>query len=115
MYPYKRRLQNYQELVLLCNLQGLYVFSLYGTRTAIIDVLVNFVFVDFCAIIVHHFITYTQVGRMIGKSITSILSSVSHNLKTFYKGKKIEHEEIELSIPDVTYDYQEFQEPMIGL
>ena len=36
-FPYKRRTQNYQELILLCNLQGLYVFSLYDTNMIIVN------------------------------------------------------------------------------
>ena len=113
MYPYKRRVQNYQELVLLCNLQGLYVFSLYGTKTAIIDILVTLVFVHFCIILVHHFITYTQVGTVMGKKVTLMLNSVAQQLKIPYKGMKVEPEGLELNVPYVTYDYRVYQEPMI--
>ena len=115
MYPYKKIIQNYQELVLLCNLQGLYIFSLYGTKTTIIDILVTLVFVHFFIIIVHNFITYTQVGTVMGKKVTIMLNNTAHKLKTLYNGKKVEPEKTDLIIPDEVYDYQEYQDPLIGL
>ena len=92
--------------VLLCNLQGLYVFFLYGTKTTFTDVLVTLVFVYSRATVVHHFITYTQVGRMMGKNITSILRNAAHESKIFYNSRKVEPKEIELNIPMITGNFK---------
>ena len=105
MFPYKKRRQNYQEFIFLCNLQGLYAFFLFRTNTTII-ILVTLVFAHFFIILVHHLITYTQVGTVIGNKIKMTFSTLASNLNFV---KQADSNSILLeNVPNVTYNYNEF-------
>ena len=112
-FPYKRRIQNYQELVLLCNLQGLYVSSLFETNMIIVNTLVTLVFAHFFIILVHHFITYTQVGTVIGNQQASLLNTIACKLKGLRNRREVEPNNLGLNIPNRTYNYHEYQEPLV--
>ena len=65
LQPLKYRMQNYQEFIWLMNLQGLYVFSLYGqdtTNIIFVNILVVIAMVHFSFIVIYHVKTYTWIG-----------------------------------------------------
>ena len=62
--PFKRNCRNYQELILMLNLQGLYTILLYSTDNSltIVNVMIAMVAFQFMCIISYHIITYVCSG-----------------------------------------------------
>ena len=111
--PYKRRMQNYQELFLLCNLHGLYISALFGTNMIIANGLIILVFVQFCINIIYQIMTHTRVGSVIGNQQASLLNSLTCKIRTLYSHREVEPYNLGLNIPDKTYNYRDYQEPLV--
>jgi len=119
--PLKCKAQNVQEFLWLINLQGLYVFSLYGqgaTNIIFVNILVVIAMVQFSIIVVYHIITYTWIGHQIVSVCTSRCVAVTDVIRsrvTFSTNQMVPNN-IELNaIPDVIYNYREYREPLVGL
>ena len=114
--PYKKGTKNVGELVFYINLVGLYIFTLYGhddTMTAI-NIIITLSGVHFAIILIYHIMTYLCGGVM--KSRVQIFMIVMME----WINKRYEDEELELqiyssNIPDVTYNYREYRELLVGL
>ena len=114
--PFKSRFKNYQEFIWLMNLQVLQVLS-FNMRY--VNILVTNVMIHFSIIIVYHVITYTRIGKVTSSYIISWSLSVYTLLSKLIKSCKSENIPIvrdrEMNeIPDVTYNYHEYQESLIA-
>ena len=117
--PFKRRFKNYQEFIWLMNLQVLHVLSFNVTNMMYVNILVTIAMVHFSIIIVYHVITYTRIGKVTNSCIISWCSHVYTVLSKLIKSCKSENIPIargrEMNeIPDVTYNYREYREPLIA-
>ena len=117
LHPFKNKIQNYQEFVWLMNLQVLHVLSFNITNMMYVNILVTIAMLHFSIIIVYHVMTYTWIGKVTSAHIMSECLKIYMFLNKMIKSQDvptaIDREMNE--IPDVTYNYHEYQEPLVGL
>ena len=113
LYPFKNRTQNIQELFILLNLHALFVVSLYTTSNAtVVEVLILIALIQFI------FSVLKNVKNQWFKKVSKVPFTAFAKVKTYcscFKHPKAKQgsAQIEL-IPEVTYNYKEFREPLIG-
>ena len=117
MRPFKSRVKNYQELIFIFNLQGLSIISLHSHNSIVINIIITMAAVHFIFIITYHVITYMFGGVIRNK----ILSSVDTFKKWITRlHNKSQPQQFQLqgftcdNIPEVTINYREYREPLIG-
>ena len=116
--PFKNKYKNYQELLLILNLQGLYAISQYSqdTNMTAVNILIGIAAVQFIIIVGYYMITYPYDG------------AVSYNLRLniniltrwINRSFKKSHQRFQLQdttrdkIPEVAFNYHEFLEPLVA-
>ena len=117
LHPFKGNSKNYQELIFIMNLQGLYATSLYSqdaNNTVIVNMMIAMAAVHFIFIITYHIITYVHGGVIRNK----IQSSVTEWITSLYNKSQPQQfqlqDNIRNSIPEVTFNYSEYREPLLG-
>jgi len=121
LQPFKSQLHNIQELFILLNLSLVYVITSHNyynnvnntaTQYVILAVITYFIF----------FIIYTCITTLCGRAMQQINDTFSYYIKGFKLWKKRKIVSFEMSskimsseIPDVTFNYEEFQEPLVGV
>ena len=121
MQPLKIKHKNYQEMLLLFNLQGLYVSLLYSqgiANSTAVNVAITVAAVYFCFIIVYHMITYVYGGVIRNKiqlSINTLTRWITRlNNKTHTQHFQLQ-DNIRDNIPEVSFNYREYREPLVGV
>lgn len=114
IHPFKSRFKNIQESLILFNLLTLYSILTIkhdSNKTAIyiMKSLINIVLLYFIIFIAHRCVMVTCGNGIIQKCKTMINSLKKAKVHTLPVPR------INIQIPDVTYNYQEFQEPLIEL
>ena len=119
--PFKSKFKNYQEFIWLTNLQVLQVlsFNITNIMTMYVNILVTIAMVHFSIIIVYHVMIYTWIGKVTSGCIISYCTNVYTLLSKLIKSRKSENiprvRDREMNeIPDVTYNYREYREPLIA-
>ena len=114
-YPYKNKLVNIQELLLLLNLTIMYAVSYQYSKSVfciVTNVMISLAFIQFCTIVLYHFLTYTcHYNVMIA------LQTLKHKLmmKLCHKNHMKDNSDVELlNIPDCTYNYTEYQDGLVS-
>jgi len=116
--PFKVKYKNYQELVYMVNLQWTFLVLLYNQdNKKLVNVLISFAGVHFICIVIYHFTTYMFSGVIRDKTelgVSTLLKLVNKLLKRNFQqiDKTTFHMD---NIPEVTYKYCEYQEPLVGL
>ena len=117
LHPFKRNSKNYQELIFIMNLQGLYATSLYsqdGNNIVIVNIMITMAAVHFIFIITYHIITYVCGGMIRNK----IQSSVTEWITSLYNKSQPQQfqlqDNIRNNIPEVVFNYREYREPLLG-
>jgi len=118
LFPFKKRTKNIQELLILLNLHALFVSTTYNASNFLsVRILTLLVLQKFVIIIFRHAINQwlsnvsTDPVKSLGKNMKPFLGK---HFKYFKQPQKMyDRKHIEL-IPNVTYNYKEFQEPLIG-
>ena len=117
--PFKNKYKNYQELLLIFNLHGLYGISQYDdTNTTVVNVMITISAVQFMFIFTYHLITY-GCGGSIRKRIQFCTRSLTQWIGTRLQ-KRPQCQNFQLqdnirdNIPEVAFNYREFREPLIG-
>ena len=117
--PFKMKCKNYQELVLLLNLQALYAISLSyqdGNNLTIITIMISMATIQFTFIITHHMITYV-CGGVIRNKIQLSINTFTGWITRLHKKSQPQHFQLESNIreniPEVAYKYLEFREPLL--
>ena len=115
--PLKVKYKNYQELILVFNLQALYTILLYsqGTKNlTIVNLLFGMVIIQFTFISLYHIIIY-MFGRT---TINKIQLRFNAFIKWFIRlQKKSQPQQFRLQdnirdkIPEVAFNYHEYREP----
>ena len=122
--PFKSKFYNIQECVTILNLLAVHVVLLYkknlvGLKIAKILITVGMIY--FILAIVYHCCMY-RCNNKIQKSIKWLLCKINEvkGIKWLchkfckLKASQEDHNS-EMEIPDVTYNYKEFQEPLVAL
>ena len=117
--PYKNKTRNYHELAYMLSLHGLYTITLYlqdTTSTMAVNVLVAMAILHFSTIIMYHISIYMCDGvirRKLNKSVVTLIR--------WMKQSSVKHQKFQLEdktrnrIPEVAFNYCEFQEPLVGV
>ena len=121
LQAFKSKYKNFQESLVLLNLLTLHVTTLYPgnvnsfyklliIRTLIITVLVYFILLIFCHC--GMFLCGDVVKRRANeiKRVLIKMTSVKQGCS-----KSLQVEELRSKIPDITFDYTEFQEPLVAM
>ena len=119
-YPFKNAIKNYQELVLVLNLQVMYTISLYGRESVtsiILSVMIAVAAVHFMFIVLYHIITYVHGGVIRQKMMLNI-NKLTRCLNSLSGRQQVQQFELENltrdRIPEVIHHYDQFQEPLVG-
>jgi len=124
--PFKNSIKNYQEIFMVVNLVGLYTFTLSfaqnnDVNTTAISVLIIMAVVQFTSVVFYHIFTYT-CSEVIQAKLILILhipyDVLAGWISRLYTKLQPHNQQLELqhcNIPEVTYNYHEYQEPLIGL
>ena len=110
--PNKNKLINFQELLLLINLTIMHAVSYYSNDNVfgiVINLMISLAFIQFCLIVIYHFLTYTCHCN-----IETTLHTVKEKLT---KHRSREHHSINialLNIPKPTYNYNEYQDGLVS-
>ena len=118
LWPFKSRYKNFQELLTLFNLLGLYVTALCSdnenntyiiliTRLLIITALAYFIGLMFCHCVM------LKCGDIIKQQVIKIKGLLTRKKQT--ASRSIYMDELHSEIPDITFTYKEFQEPLVAL
>ena len=123
--PFKNKLKNYQEMLFIINLQGLYTIALSfaqddNVKRISVNVLIMMAAVQFVLIVAYHMFAYAS-NRAIKKSVVLVIHRVkgalAHWITRFHNKPQIHDQQFKLhhcDIPEVTHNYQEYREPLIS-
>ena len=115
IHPYKNKLVDIQEILLLINLTILYAVSYQCSESlfaVISNVMISLACIQFCIIVLYHFFTYTCHCNVV-----VMLQAIKRStIKCLYKNTEQQSlSNIELlNIPDCTYSYTEYQDGLIS-
>ena len=101
--PYKSKAKNYQELVLILNLHGLYVISLHNYIPTLINILIIMAAVQLTFIIMYHISTY-MFGGLIKSRIQLSIKTIKERINRFCN--KLQY--------TLLHAYHEYREPLVG-
>ena len=123
--PFKSKFKNYQELFLYLNQVILYTFALSSSQSDIrmtaVNAMVCFAAIHFGVIVMHHIFTYVlnsaikdKLSLGINKYTDLILQIWNRLLAKIHNQQfELQNNTAHLNIPNVTYNYQEYQEPLL--
>ena len=114
IHPHNNKLVNIQELLLLINLTIMYAVSYQSNESVfsiVTNVMISLAFIQFCIIVLYHFLTYTCHYDIVNK-----LQSGKQMIKYITKKNKcqnLNYHEL-LDIPKRTYNYTEYQDGLVS-
>ena len=110
MHPFKYAFYNYQELLLLFNLQILYIFVQHTSSMTAVNTVVAMAAVHFTLIVVYHFITYMCGGVIMNKMQQGVKTVLGWMVT-----KSPTYQRFELAnVPEVSFNYREYREPLVA-
>jgi len=109
LHPFKSKYHNYQEQLILLNLQALHIFANQSSHMTIVHAVNTFAVVHFAIIVIYHIITY-MCGGVIRYKIQQSLSSIKGCITNRSTVQRFEL----CNIPEVAFNYREYQEPLVG-
>jgi len=110
LHPFKYTFHNYQELLLLFNLQILYIFVQHTYSMIAVNTVIVMAAVHFTLIVVYHVITYMCGGVIINKMQQGVKTVVGWMVT-----KSPTYQRFELAnVPEVSFNYREYQEPLVA-
>ena len=118
--PFSNKIKNYQELILIFNLHGLFAILLYTqdvTNMIVVNIMISLSAVQFSCIFAYHIITY-GCGGVINNMICLCVSTVKQCTTKLYI--RLQHQQFQLqdftrnNISEVTFNYSQLREPLVG-
>ena len=117
--PFKKKYKNYQELLLILNLQGLFAILQYTQviNITVVNIIIAMAAVQFIFMITYHIITYVCGGVIRSKIQLSINTNTGWITRLHHRSQ---HQQFQLkgnirdNIPEVAYNYREYREPLVG-
>ena len=107
-HPFKNKFHNYHELLLLLNLQLLYIAVHHKFSVTIINTVIAMAAVHFTLIVVYHIITY-MCGGVIRNKIQQGVNTVMGWIR---KRSTVQRFQL-TNIPEVAFNYREYREPLL--
>ena len=122
--PFKSKVKNYQELLLMFNLHGLYTITQYikdDANQTVVNVMITISAVQFLFILTYHVITYGCGGVFRNKvhfclnSLTQFINRLQNRCQRQLQYQRFQLQDITRdNIPEITFNYREFREPILG-
>ena len=113
--PYKDSLKNLHEMILLFNLNVQYVLMLSGDNFTAVNVMIALAAIQFIFIMIYHVFNYTLSGGLKSKIQQYISTLVNRSARKFGNNSFQLHDlSYRNQIPEITYNYSEYQEPLVG-
>ena len=119
LQPYKNII-NFQEVLLLCNYIILSVLLLSNEgeflNIVVLNVMIGLSFLQFMLLIVYHIYAFVFIHHCI--KVQDNIKTVWTKIRTLCWNRRQNdrnNEITELQIPEVSFNYSEFQEPLLGL
>jgi len=113
--PFKNNIKNYHEIVVIVNLQVLYIFTLSGLGATAVNVMIAIAALHFIFIVTTNITTY-RCGGVVRNKFHYYTSAMKNWFNRLYKKPSIAFERAMLcKIPEVTFNYHEYQEPLLGI
>ena len=116
IYPHKNKLVNIQELLLLLNLTIMYAVSYQCSESIfsiVTNVMISLAFIQFCMIVLYHFLTYTCHWDFVIMFQTGKQKMLKYIRKSNISHENLYQHEL-LDIPECTYNYTEYQDGLIS-
>ena len=119
--PLKSKIQNYQEILLMIYLHGLFVISLNSqddTDMIITNIIIFLAAVQFCFIIIYHLIIYACGVQILSNKLTAGTNTFTKLITRLCNTPQ--HQKFQLqdftgdNVPEVAFNYCEYREPLIG-
>ena len=112
VHPFNSSIKNYQEILYFTNLQILYGLTLSAYHsTTTVNVMITLAAAQFIIIIIYHTITYSFSGVIRIKIDHFITSWINKSNRPSNSNSQVHN----IEIPEITYNYREYREPLIGL
>ena len=113
--PYKNSLKNLHEMILLFNLNVQYVLMLSGDSFTAVNVMIALAAIQFIFIVIYHIFNYTLSVGLKSKMQQCISTLGNRSIKKFSNNLFQLHDfSYRDRIPEITYNYSEYQEPLVG-
>ena len=124
--PFKSMVRNYQESLYIINLLGLYAFTLSFSQNDIskasVNVLITMALAQLVLIISYHILKYAFKRELKERAMSMLHASynvLTNWITRFHNKPKVRRcdQQFHLhscTIPERTYNYHEYQEPLIG-
>ena len=107
---------NIQELLLLINLTIIYAVSYQCSESIfsiVTNVMISLAFIQFCMIVLYHFLTYTCHWDFVIMFQTGKQKMLKYIRKSNISHENLYQHEL-LDIPECTYNYTEYQDGLIS-
>ena len=114
-HPYKNKLVDTQEILLLINLTIMYAVSYQSSESlfsVVSNIMISLACIQFCIIVLYHFFTYTCHCNVV-VMLQAIKRFTIKCSSTNTKQQNLSNIEL-LNIPDCTYNYTEYQDGLIS-
>ena len=116
LFPFKENTKNIQELLMMMNLNCLFIYSLYTSSNDITATVLIFVaFLQFSLIVINHVRVYLLSIRSVNLAKMK-LEDIFKNIFDYFNSpapNNTDQGNLQL-IPEVAYNFREFREPLIG-
>ena len=119
--PFKSKIRNYQELLFIFYLQGLYTIALNSQdviNMTVVNMIIIMVMIQFCFIITYHIIVYVCGVHDLNKRIVTAGNSFRNLIARSCskpQGQQFQlQDNIRDNIPEVAFNCHEYREPLIG-
>ena len=116
--PLKSKIQNYQELLLIFYLHGLYVIRLSSQGMTITNTIIFLAVVQFCFITTYHIITYAFGVQNLSNKLMTGTSKFTKWVTRSHNKQQCQQFQLQEftrnNIPEVAFNYCEYREPLIG-
>ena len=119
--PYKDSLKNIHEIILLFNLNVQFVLMLSGDSFTAVNVMISLAAIQFIFIVIYHayVFNYTLSDDLKSKMQQCTTTLVNSIMKKFSQNPqnnsiRLDNLPYRNQIPEITYNYSEYQEPLVG-
>ena len=109
-HPFKSKFQNYHEIVLLLNLQMLYIFAQQiQLNVTAINIIIGVTLVHLTVIVMYHIIAYV-CGGVIRNKIQQSVNTVMERIRNRSAVQSLEL----VNIPEDAVNYYDYREPLVA-
>ena len=114
--PFKNKLKNFQEMILLLNLHTLFVFTLSGQHVIAINIMIALAAAHFSFIVLYHVFLYTCGATFKSKVhlfMSLLFKKMTKKLSRTKSSRNNGFTPYSSEIPEITYNYSRYQESLL--